>query len=169
MDFVPHSFEAIQTTPLKDWSLQVVGADFQTAGALPGDWLHIPELRSSGGPGIYSTTFTAPADIEARREQGHDFQLKLNQLFGAATVSLNGTQVGAALVPPYSVNLTAALKPGHNRLEVKLTPPRKNRLVSAIENSEPGWNAPDIVGTSARVSAGLIGPAQIIESAPTAH
>jgi hypothetical protein len=169
MDFVPHSFEAIQTTPLKDWSLQVARADIQTAGELPGDWLLIPELRSSGGPGIYSTTFTMPADIEARLQQGHDFQLNLNQLFGAATVFLNGTQVGTALVPPYSVNLTAALKGGHNRLEVKLTPPRKNRLVSAIEDSEPGWNAPDIVGTSARVSAGLIGPAQIIESAPIAQ
>ena len=169
MDFEPHNFEVVQTTPLKDWALQVAGADFQTAGALPGNWLRIPELRSSGGPGIYSTTFTAPADIETRLERGHDFQLKLNQLFGAATISLNGIQMGAALVPPYSVNLTAAMKPGHNRLEVKFTPPRKNRLVSAIENGEPGWNAPDIVGTSARVSAGLIGPAQIIESAPTAH
>ena len=82
---------------------------------------------------------------------------------------LNGTRVGAALVPPYTVNLTAALKAGDNRLEVKLTPPRKNRLVPAIENNEPGWNAPDIVGTSARVSAGVMGPARIIESAPRGH
>ena len=169
MDFTLDSFEAVQTTLLDNWALSVAGVDLQSAGALPGDWLLIPELRSSGGPGIYSTTFTAPLDVEARRQQGHHFQLELNHLFGAATVLLNGTRVGAALVPPYAVNLTAALKPGDNRLEVKLTPPRKNRLVTAIESNEPGWNAPDIVGTSARVSAGLMGPAQIIESVPRNH
>ena len=168
-DFTLDSFETVNTTVLEDWSLSVAGVDIQSAGALPGDWLLIPELRSSGVPGNYSTTFAAPADVEARLQKGHHFQLELNQLFGAATVFLNGTRVGAALVPPYTVNLTTALKPGENRLEVKLIPPRKNRLVPAIENNEPGWNAPDIVGTSARVSAGVMGPARIIESAPRGH
>ena len=36
----------------------------------------------------------------------------------------------------------------------------------AIENREPGWNAVDLVGTSQRVSAGLLGPVVLREYLP---
>ena len=157
----------VASTALNTWSVSVVDSGFSHAGELPGDWLQIPELLSSGKPGVYTTTFTLPPGTEARRQQGHRFEVTLGKLFGAATVRLNNIPVGAALVPPYTVPVNSAVRSGENHLEITLTPPRKNRLVTAIENGEPGWDAPDIIGTSARVSAGLIGPVHVIERAIT--
>lgn len=153
----------VKTTALSDWSLSVSEVTIQSGGSLPGDWLQIPQLQKSGGPGLYATSFEMPEDIALRVNQGHSFHFQAGSLFGAATVQLNGKDVGAALVPPYAVDITAAIQPGDNTLELSLTPARKNRLVEAIENNEPGWNSPDLLGTSARVSAGLMGPTQIIE------
>jgi hypothetical protein len=154
------------STPVPHWSLSVADVDYESAGPLAGDWLAIPELRSSGGPGVYRARFSAPGDVAERLLRGHRFVLQLGQVFGAATVKLNGKSLGAALLPPFAVDASAALIAGANEIVVEVVPPRKNRLVPAIENREPGWNAVDLVGTSQRVSAGLLGPVTLEERVP---
>ena len=69
-----------------------------------------------------------------------------------AEVTLNGKAVGLLWKPPYSIDITSALKPGENELEIKVTnllvnritgdylsPPEEQRLFAfgAIEQYRP--------------------------------
>ena len=146
--------------PIERWHLAVTSADYEHEGQLPGDWLALPALRNSGGPGLYRAVFPHPGAGDPM--EGTRYLLSLGNLHGAANIRLNGHAVGAVLVPPYAVEVTEALQPGTNTLEVELIVPRKNRLVEAIAMSEPGWNAPALMGEEQRVSAGLLGPVEIL-------
>lgn len=163
----PPLFEPVHKRLLERWSMKMADGSYESEGGLVGDWLKLPELRNSAGPGIYTNHFVAPADIEARLLQGHRYRLELGKVYGAARITLNGLPLGAALLPPYAIDLTPVIRAGENQLTVTVTPARKNSLVTAIENGEPGWNAPNMIGTSERVSAGLLGPVSLTEQVPT--
>lgn len=146
---------------LENWTLAVNASNYFANENVMGDWLNVTALRDNGGPGVYRTTFELDAKAYAALRKQKSLELELTKLYGAAKVTLNGKEAGSALVPPYRVDLTEHAKTGSNTLVVTLTPPRKNRLVSAIVNQEAGWDAPDLIGTRARVSAGLIGPVSL--------
>ncbi len=58
------------------------------------------------------------------------------------------------------------IQAGTNEIVITLTIPRKNSLISAITEGQPGWNSPDLIGTAAGVSVGLFGPAELVELVP---
>ncbi len=83
-------------------------------------------------------------------------------------MAVNGKVLGHMLVPPFAIDLQPAIQTGTNEILITLTVPRKNSLISAITEGQPGWNSPDLIGTAAGVSVGIFGPAELVELAPLA-
>jgi len=84
-------------------------------------------------------------------------------------VCVNGKLLGTLWKPPYEMDVTGALKPGENRLELKVTnewtnrligdravPPEKRVLAAASGSARPGS------GPRTLPEAGLIGPVNVI-------
>jgi hypothetical protein len=55
--------------------------------------------------------------------------LNLNAFSNIAEVKLNGVELGVIWTPPYRVDITKALKPGENKLEISITNTWANRLM----------------------------------------
>jgi hypothetical protein len=83
-----------------------------------------PGIRHFSGTASYQTQFdwTPPAGR-------HRYTLGLGEVKVMAGVRLNGKELGVLWKPPYAVDVTEALKPGRNELEVKVTNLWPNRLI----------------------------------------
>jgi hypothetical protein len=82
----------------------------------------------------------------------------------AATVILNGMQVGNLLAPPYRINLNDAIKKGENILEVQVTSTWFNRLVFDASQAEDKRKTWVINGPKAEAplrASGLMGPVAV--------
>ena len=85
-----------------------------------------PGIKYFSGTATYSKEFEIPDDLPgANRESWLDLGVVKN----FAEVSLNGRSFGTLWKPPFRVNISAALKPGRNKLEVRVTNLWPNRLV----------------------------------------
>jgi hypothetical protein len=54
--------------------------------------------------------------------------LDLNTVKDIAEIAVNGKQIGTLWKPPYQLDITNALKPGENKLEIKVTNQWTNRI-----------------------------------------
>ncbi|MBN2449380.1 MAG: hypothetical protein JXR77_03260, partial [Lentisphaeria bacterium] len=90
------------------------------------DWSRHPEdgIRYFSGTAIYRRTFEITAE-EAERKA----VLRLGTVAALAQVHLNGTDLGVVWTAPWQAELTGALRPGRNELEIAVTNPWANRLV----------------------------------------
>ena len=100
------------------------------------------------GVRYFSGTATYEKDIEIsadRLQAGRELWLDLGAVKNFATVSLNGQNLGVLWKPPFRVNVTAAAKPGSNRLQVKVTNLWPNRLIGD-EQLPPDreWNGKEL-------------------------
>src|SRR5207244_4720310 len=60
---------------------------------------------------------------------GQHVYLDLGKVRDVAEVQMNGVSAGLTWAPPYRVDVTGALKPGANRLEIKVTNEWTNRQI----------------------------------------
>jgi len=110
--------------------------------SFPPNWgapasLEMPDLVSwtaSSDPGVkyFSGTATYSKTIRADRSwfrPGQRFFLVLDEVRDIAEVLVNGKPVGLVWAPPYRVDVTSALKPGANEIEIKVTNEWTNRIV----------------------------------------
>jgi hypothetical protein len=83
-----------------------------------------------------------------------------------AEVSVNGQAVGTRWKSPYQIDVTDALKPGSNQLEIKVTNQWTNRLIGdrlatadkrVLAVAVPGFGPPPTLKDS-----GLLGPVSIV-------
>ncbi len=100
------------------------------------------------GVRYFSGTATYEKDIEISADRllaGRELWLDLGAVKNFATVSLNGQNLGVLWKPPFRVNITAAAKPGQNRLQVKVTNLWPNRLIGD-EQLPPDreWNGKEL-------------------------
>ena len=122
-------------------------------------------VKYFSGTGTYTKTIQASPDWF---NQNSHLSIDLGDVKNLAEVSLNGKSLGIIWKPPYRVDVTNALKPGTNKLEVKVTNAWVNRII--------GDRQPNITKTytftspkyyradSKLVASGLIGPVLIIRS-----
>ena len=109
-----------------------VGFDPQWGGPAQIVFDHLEDWSQRSEPGIkhysgmasYRTTFTA-APIKA----GQAVILDLGRVAVMAQVTLNGQPLGILWKPPFRVEVTAALRPGDNTLEVAVVNLWVNRLI----------------------------------------
>ena len=89
------------------------------------DWTTRPEegIRYYSGTAIYRTTFPKPSAARGR------VILDLGSVREFAQVRLNGTDCGVQWKRPFRFDISNALKPGENKLEVRLTNLWPNRMI----------------------------------------
>jgi len=138
-------------------------------------WTHCKE------PGVkhFSGTATYTGGIEAAPtwfKPGAQIILDLGKVREVAEVNINGAPVGGVLwKPPYHADVTAALKPGANRLEVKVVNLWPNRIIG---DQQPGatnqysWLNPNykpFTNTSPLLESGLLGPVRLLRATHSTH
>jgi hypothetical protein len=89
------------------------------------DWTARPEegIRYYSGTAIYRTAFPKPPAARGR------VILDLGWVREFAQVRLNGTDCGVQWKRPFRCDISGALKPGENKLEVRVTNLWPNRMI----------------------------------------
>jgi hypothetical protein len=115
-----------------------------------------PEAKAFSGTAVYTATFDAG---EVKKNQR--FILDLGRVEMIASVSLNGKPVRTLWTPPYRIDLSAAVRPGMNRLSVEVTGTWFNRLAfdaGQPENQRKTWAINTPSKDAELRESGLIGP-----------
>jgi hypothetical protein len=116
-------------------------------------------IKYYSGTAYYRTTFKT-----GKAEKGTNYIIDLGVARSIAKVFVNGHEMGGAWTPPYRVDITKALKPGENKLEIKVVNNWVNRLVG--DSLMPAGTRPTsvIYGPDPKAglqSSGLLGPVKI--------
>ncbi len=83
-------------------------------------------VKYFSGTAAYATRFTVSADATAG---GRRLHLDLGRVQVLAEVMVNGRNLGVLWAPPFRVDVTDAIHPGENELEVRVTNLWPNRLI----------------------------------------
>lgn len=147
---------AVSELPSSGWSLTGRG---HVTGGKPlelarkdislGDWVADPDLARFAGEAIYSRAFTMPARWLA---SGKRVRLDLGTVHDMATVSVNGQTLPPLVSAPWSVDITAYLRSGKNRLAVAIANVPQNAM---IDSANP------TLRKLKPVPAGLVGPVRL--------
>ncbi len=125
-----------------------------------------PAIRHFSGIAAYRTGFTLPDDVEKSDARA---RLDLGEVREVCEVFLNGKRLGVRWCPPYAFDVTEALQPGENRLEVRVANLWHNRIVgdAALPKSDrksrmvPETHYERMRGKKL-VPSGLLGPLRIL-------
>jgi len=92
------------------------------------DWSQHPEpgVKYFSGQAVYRTTFSLDPRLDAGDSR---LMLDLGQVFVCAQVTLNGKDLGTLWRQPFQVEITQAVKPGENALEITVANLWPNRLI----------------------------------------
>jgi hypothetical protein len=95
------------------------------------DWSLRPEdgIRYYSGIASYTKTVDLPSGVAARSSQGDRLWLDLGTVKNIAAVRLNGHDLGVVWCDPWRVEITSAVKPKGNRLEIRVANLWPNRLI----------------------------------------
>ncbi|GAA0562319.1 glycosyl hydrolase [Rhizomicrobium electricum] len=119
-----------------------------------------PGVKYFSGEGTYTKTFTMPG-----KRKGVRYVLDLGDVKELAEVRLNGKSVGTAWAAPFKIDVTKAIRPGRNVLNVKVANLWVNRLIGDAQPDAKQKYTFTIIPTY-RADAplrpsGLIGPVRI--------
>jgi hypothetical protein len=116
-----------------------------------------PGVRYFSGTATYETTFDLPRDFPKR---GHAQYLDLGKVKNFAEVTLNGKALPLLWMPPFRLNVTDIVRPGHNTLTVRVTNLWPNRLIGdEQEPEEVSWRGGAIAAWPDWLIAGKPRPA----------
>ncbi|MBS1859572.1 MAG: discoidin domain-containing protein [Acidobacteria bacterium] len=124
-----------------------------------------PGVKYFSGTGTYTKTVQAPADWF---KTGAHLWLDLGEVKNLAEVTVNGKSAGVAWHAPFRVDVTGALKPGANTVEVKVVNLWVNRIVGDLQPGQTRkytWTAMQYYrADSPLLPSGLLGPVRVIRS-----
>jgi hypothetical protein len=133
------------------------------------DWTQRPEpgVRHYSGTATYVKRFAAHEWMLADRRLGTDrLLLDLGELRELAEVRLNGIDLGILWCPPFRVDVTDALKPGENRLEIDIVNFWPNRIIGdaalPLEQRRTRTNIRKLTKDTPLVVSGLMGPVRLL-------
>ncbi|HOC57443.1 MAG TPA: glycosyl hydrolase [Verrucomicrobiota bacterium] len=109
-------------------------------------WTQRPEagIRYFSGTAPYTLAFEVSAE---NLGPGREAWFDLGDVQVIAEVRLNGQDLGILWKPPFRLNATAALKPGTNRLEVRVTNLWPNRMIGDEQLPDPTrWGRRNLIG-----------------------
>jgi hypothetical protein len=122
-------------------------------------------VKYFSGTGTYTKTIQAPADWF---QSGAKLWLDLGDVKNIAVVAVNGKPLGTYWKAPFRVDVTSALKPGANALEVKVINLWVNRLIGDQQEgvkTKYTYTAQQFYrADSPLLPSGLIGPVQLVRS-----
>jgi hypothetical protein len=139
------------------WALTRTGLTAVSIDRLQG-WTEFPGWQDFSGAAVYTTTFTVPQSVLSP----HDVRVSidLGEVRDIADVSVNGTSLGVAWKHPYTVDVTRAIRPGINQLEVRVTNLLFNRMLVKEPNLPPPYYRLLDYATTPMPS-GLLGPVNL--------
>ena len=124
-------------------------------------------VKYFSGTGTYTKTIQAPKDWFKR---GARLSIDLGEVKNLAEVSVNGKPLGIVWKTPYRVDVTSALKPGVNTVEIRVTNPWVNRIIGDRQPNATktyAFTSPKFYKADSKlVPSGLLGPVKIIRSEP---
>ena len=97
-------------------------------------------VKHFSGTAAYYKTFSMPGEMLGK---GARIYLDLGQVQVMARVGLNGQDLGILWKPPYRVDVTNALKPGDNHIEISVTNLWVNRMIGDEDLPEDSDRNPD--------------------------
>ncbi len=121
-----------------------------------------PGVKYFSGAGTYTHTVQAPASWFRK---GARIWLDLGEVKNLAVVTVNGKEVGETWHAPYRVDVTAALKPGANQLQIKVVNAWVNRLIGDQQPGATKYTFTDVKpyhADSPLLPSGLVGPVTVI-------
>ncbi len=130
-------------------------------------WSDNPDegVKYFSGTGTYTKTIQAPPDWF---KHGTKLSVDLGEVRNLAEVSVNGKPLGILWKTPYRADVTSALKPGPNTVEIKVTNPWVNRIIGDRQPNAPKtytFTSPKFYKADSKlVSSGLLGPVKILRS-----
>ncbi len=120
-------------------------------------------VRYFSGYGTYTKHINASADW---LKSGAPVMLDLGDVANLAEVSMNGKPLGTLWEAPFRVDVTSALRPGDNTLEIRVVNLWVNRLIGDAQpsaNKKVTFTARNpYKANSPLVPAGLLGPVRIL-------
>jgi len=128
-----------------------------------------PGVRHFSGAAVYRTTFpwaTKPSEISNPESE---IFLDLGRVEVMARVRLNGADVGTVWKAPFRLNITRALRPGDNQLEIEVANLWSNRLIGdaglpvAQRVAWTTWNP--FTADTPLLESGLLGPVSLVRPA----
>jgi hypothetical protein len=133
------------------------------------DWTQRPEagIRYYSGKATYHKSFDLQEGVAAKR-----LDLDLNRVRNVAQVRLNGHDLGVVWTAPWRVDITEAVKPAGNRLEVDVINLWPNRLIGDAKLPADKRRTNTNVGKfnnpkhQKLLPSGLLGPVTL-QAAPT--
>jgi hypothetical protein len=94
--------------------------------------------------------------------------LDLGSVKNIAEVTVNGKSAGVLWTPPFQADVTGALKPGSNTLEIKVTNLWPNRLIGDLQpnvTKKYTWTSLDVLrADSPLLPSGLLGPVRVLRT-----
>ncbi len=121
-----------------------------------------PGVKYFSGTATYRKEFDLPAELVAGSDS---LWLDLGEVKNLAQVSLNGRELGVLWKPPFRVEVTRWVRPGKNRLEVKVTNLWPNRLIGdqflPEDRRLAHTNVKKFTRDSPLMESGLLGPVRI--------
>jgi len=126
-------------------------------------WTENPEagIKYYSGTATYTKTIDVPSEW---MQSGQQVMLDLGDVRELAAVAVNGQSLGVVWHPPYRLNITGAIHPGANTLEVRVTNLWVNRLIG---DKQPGAKKytftvmPTYKADAPLRPSGLLGPVTI--------
>jgi len=91
-------------------------------------WTDHPDIgvKYFSGTATYVKEIVIPEELFGK---GNPLWLNLGRVKNLAEVTVNGKPLGVLWKPPFRTDITAAAKPGKNRIEIKITNLWPNRLI----------------------------------------
>ncbi len=166
---VPQPKETTLTTVNQTWKV-----GFEQGRGAPSSITmeNLSDLSNNADPGVkyfsgianYSTTLQASSDWFAK---GAHLLLDLGDVKNLAVVSINGHDVGEVWHAPYRLDVTSALKPGANEIQVKVVNAWVNRLIGDEQPGATKITFTDVKpykANSPLQASGLLGPVTLIRA-----
>jgi len=130
------------------------------------DWANHRDARIKyySGKAVYRTAFQLDHD-----PRGKPLALELGQVedAGIARVTLNGLDLGVAWRPPFRVEISHAVRPGENRLEIEVVNSWRNRLIGDQASLEGQQHPRTNITVTKRwhlEKSGLLGPVRLVNT-----
>jgi hypothetical protein len=133
------------------------------------DWTTRPEpgIKFYSGTATYKKTFELPPRTpEAPAMRDQTLYLDLGDVRELAEVKVNGKSCGIVWTPPFRADITGAVKPGENKLEIEVVNFWPNRIIGDA-NLPPDQhltktNIRNLKANTALMESGLLGPVRIL-------